>query len=83
MYAIVPPRVSCCTGLLVLGKIEVEEERLAFGTDQDVGRLDVAVQDAPVVSVLQSIGKLSDHPGSGLEVAELAKSGNGSKTFRG
>ena len=76
-------RLLLRAGLLVLGKIEVEEQRLAFGTDQDVGRLDVAVQDAPVVGVLQSVGKLSDHPGSGLEVAEAANHGNGSETFRG
>ena len=44
--------------VLVLCQVEVEQERLPLGTDQDVRRLDVAVEDAPLVGMWQPLGDL-------------------------
>ena len=56
-------------GSLVVGEIEVEEQRLPSDADQDVGRLDVAMQDAALVGVLEPVGELCDDPGDGLDEA--------------
>ena len=65
-----PPTAACSARKsLVLGEVEIEEQRLTLGADQNVGRLDVSVQDAAVMGVLESVGELSDDPGRGLEKA--------------
>src|SRR5262249_12848862 len=52
-----------------LGDVEVEQHRLAVGREQDVARLDVAVDHAAAVGVVQRLRQPLDDPGGGLEVA--------------
>ena len=48
-----------------LGQPEVADVRLAALVEQDVGRLQVAVQDAPLVRVVHRLGHGRDHPHGG------------------
>ena len=54
------------------GQVEVEQERLAVVAQQDVGRLEVAMEDAALVGVGQAVGQACDQPEDRLDVAELA-----------
>ena len=54
------------------GQVEVEQERLAVVAQQDVGRLEVAMEDAALVGVGQAVGQACDKPEDRLDVAELA-----------
>jgi len=46
--------------------------RVPLGVDQDVGRLDVAVEDAAGVRVRHGFGRLGDEPGGGAGVVGVA-----------
>ena len=48
--------------VLAQGEAEVHQHRRAFGGENDVGRLDVAVDDQPRVGVRQSVGHGGDDP---------------------
>ena len=63
-------------GVFVLGRreVEIEQKRLPLGADQDVRGLDVAVQNAPLVRVVQPVGELSHDPRGRALVAQLAQS---------
>jgi len=50
------------------GQVEVEEHRLAVAGDQDVGRLDVHVDEVAVVGVLQAVGDADADPADRLDV---------------
>ena len=50
-----------------LGQAEVGDPDVAAAVDQQVGRLDVAVDDAELVGVLQRLGRLRRQPGDGAE----------------
>ncbi len=52
-------------GEQVLGHAEVAEERLAVGGEEDVGRLDVAVEHAPAVGRAEGVGD-AGQDGDGL-----------------
>ena len=58
-----------------LGQAEVGDVGMAFGVDQDVRRLQVAVQNAPHVGVVDGLGRLDQQgrrgPGLVLERVEL------------
>ncbi len=47
------------------GEVEVEEHGHAVGGDQDVGWLDVAVEDAALVGVIEGLGQPGAPPGDG------------------
>ena len=68
------------------GEAEVGEVRLAGGIDDDVGRLDVAVQHAAPVRVVHGANNLAHQPdGGGLVLAQaglLAEGGGRAKSFR-
>ena len=49
----------------IAGQVEVQEHRQAVLGDEDVGRLDVAVQHAALVRMLQSLGQPRPPPGDG------------------
>ena len=51
------------------GQAEVVDAQPAVGRQQQVGRLDVAVDDALLVGVIQGVGHLGDHARPGVEVA--------------
>ncbi len=55
----------------VVGEVEVKQHRLPFVGQQDVGRLEVAVDDAALVSVLQALAHARADPQHGLDVIEL------------
>ena len=55
------------------GEVEVEQERLAVVGEQDVGRLQVAVEDAPLVGVGQPVGHPRDQPEHGRDVTQPAE----------
>jgi hypothetical protein len=56
-----------------LGEVEIEEQRLSFGADEDVGRLDVAVEDASLMSMVESLAELRPDPGHGALVTQPAE----------
>ncbi len=68
--------------ILGLSEVEVEEQRLPLGTDEDVGRLDVAVEDAPLMGMVQSLGKLRHDPGRRALVAHRPQEGQGNRPVR-
>ena len=45
-----------------LGQAPVDDQRLAVLADDDVGRLDVAVQDAPAVGVVDRVADVDEPP---------------------
>ena len=60
----------------VVGEVEVEDHRLAVVREQDVGRLDVAVEDAALVRVGQAVGQARSEPEDGpdeRQAPELAE----------
>ena len=54
------------------GQVEVEQQRLAVVAEQDVGRLEVAMEDAAFVGVGQPVGQAGGQPEDRLDVAEPA-----------
>ena len=60
-------------GLDPLGQAEVGDVGLALGVEQDVGRLQVAVQDAALVGVVDGLGDLGDQPRGGPRVGRVAR----------
>ena len=50
------------------GEVEVEQHRVAVGGDQDVRRLDVAMQNASRIGVVQRLGESGDGPTDGLRI---------------
>ncbi len=50
------------------GEVEVEQHRLAVGRQQHVGRLEVEVDQAALVGVLQGIGQAGADPADRLDV---------------
>ena len=62
MPTIAPDGGQLAVGLDPLGQAEVGDVRLALGVEQDVGRLEVAVQDAPLVGVVHRLGRLGHQP---------------------
>ncbi len=58
---------------LVLDQAEVGDPQLPGAVEQQVGRLDVAVDDAQVVGVRQSLGHLHPQPGHAAEVLHLRR----------
>ena len=63
--------------VLVMRQIEIEQHRCAVRTQQNVARLDVAVQHAAIVRVLESIGEPRDDPGAGAREVETGDASNG------
>ena len=45
-----------------LGKSPIDDESLAVLADDDVGRLDIAVQDAPGVGVVDGVAHVDEPP---------------------
>ena len=43
------------------GQVEVQEHGHAVGSHQHVGRLDIAVEHAPVVGVVEGLGQPAPH----------------------
>ena len=60
---------------LDLGQAEVGDPELALGVEQEVGRLDVAVEDAAGVGVVQRLGGLHAEPGHVADVGAVAGRG--------
>src|SRR5205807_759809 len=52
----------------VYRQVEVQQHRLALVCQQDVGRLQVAVQDAALVGMSQTVGQTRGDPQDGLDV---------------
>ena len=52
-------------------RLKSSEQRLPLGADEDVGRLDVAVQNSALVRVVQAVGELRHDPCGRALVAEL------------
>ncbi len=50
------------------GEVEVEDHRLAVAREQGVRWLDVHVQEAAIVGVLEAVGEASDDPADRLDV---------------
>ncbi len=67
-------RGVCGVFVLCRREVEIQQQRLPLGADEDVGRLDVAVQNAPLVRVVQPVGELSHDPCGRALVAQLAQS---------
>ena len=63
---------ACESQLGVGGQVEVEQQRLAVVAQQDVGRLEVAMEDAALVGVGQPVGQAGDQPEDRLDVTEPA-----------
>ena len=61
--------------LAVLGEVEVEEHRPAVVGQEDVGRLHIPVDDAPLVGVRQGIGQPDGQPDDGVDVAQALQRG--------
>ena len=60
-----------------LGQPEVGDVRPALVVEQDVGRLEVAVEDAPLVRVVHRGGDLGHQPRGGPGVAGRTRLGRG------
>ena len=79
---------GCGAGaMLDIGRqIEIEKHGLAVVGQQDVGRLQVTVEDAPFVGMAQAIRQPPAHPQDGMDVAhpfELLQKIAGGRRFRG
>ena len=61
----------------LLGHVEIQQERLPLGAEQDVRRLDIPVEDAPLMGVMEPLGQLGHDPGDRLVVAEAAQRARG------
>ena len=57
----------------VLRQVEIQEHRLAVGAQEDVGRLDIAMEHAAFVGMLQGVGQQTCQPGRGADIAALAQ----------
>ena len=60
-----------------VGQIEVQEHRLAVVLEQDVGRLQVAVDDAAFVGVRQPVRQPGPEPQYRFGIAESLQGGEG------
>ena len=54
------------------GEVEVEQHRLAVGGQQDVGRLEVEVDQPALVGELQRVGQAGGDPAHRLHVGDVA-----------
>ena len=54
-------------GLRLGGEVEVEEHGGAVGGDQDVGRLQIPVEQSPRVGMVEPLGQPGDDPDRGLD----------------
>ena len=54
-----------------LGEVEIQQHRLAVHRDQDVRRLDVHVDQAPRVGIVERIGETRRDPGHRLDIGRL------------
>ena len=73
MYGSVPPiaaRSGRPSELHVLGQVEVEQHRPAVVGQEDVGRLEVAVQDSAAMGMAQSVGELTAEREDRLDVGQ-------------
>lgn len=57
------------------GEVEVEEHGAAVGGDQDVGGLDVAVDDAVLVGMVEGFGQACADPGDGVAEGQIGQGG--------
>ena len=75
------PREAQQRDVIVLGQAEVGDLHRAVAREQQVGRLDVAVDDAMLVRVVQRIADLGQYPGGEFR-RELALARNHSRQIR-
>ena len=61
------------SGSLLGRQVEVEQHRGAVGRQQDVRRLQVAVEQAARVGMLEALGQPRDDPDRGLDGAGLVQ----------
>ena len=61
------------TGLGVCGEVEVEQDWLAVIGEEDVGRLQIAMENSPLVGMGQAVGHSSHQPEDRLHVAHSAE----------
>ncbi len=57
----------------VLGDVEVQEQGLTIAANQNVGGLDIAMDNAALVGVLQRFGQVQNDPGHGTKVGHLTQ----------
>src|SRR5947209_19683428 len=62
---------------LFVGQVKVDQHRLAVGADEDVGRLQVAVEEAALVNVGEGVGQPLAHVQNAVEVAAAAQGPGG------
>jgi hypothetical protein len=65
-------RVTQCSRV---GQVEVQQHRLAIVLQQDVGRLQIPVDDAPLVGVGQSVSQAGAEPQDRVGIAEPLQPG--------
>ena len=82
MYGNVPPTRAADAlpmQLGIFGEVEVQQHRLAVVGQQDVGGLQVPVDDAPPVRVGQPVGQPHGQPEDRLDIGQALRRGAGSE----